>query len=84
MVMTDPVADMLTRIRNASKSYKEEVSIPASRVKADIARLADNGNRPVYKSTVHLERDGQTTEINVAHSPEKEGSKFLVKPKSMI
>ena len=39
MVMTDPVADMFTRIRNASNAYKEEVSLPTSRLKADIARI---------------------------------------------
>ena len=34
MVMTDPIADMLTRIRNANNTLKEEVSIPTSTLKA--------------------------------------------------
>jgi small subunit ribosomal protein S8 len=36
MVMTDPIADMLTRIRNANKMRHEKVEMPASRLKADI------------------------------------------------
>lgn len=37
--MTDPVADMLTRIRNANQRYYEKVSMPASRVKEAIAKV---------------------------------------------
>ena len=44
MVMTDPIADMLTRIRNANAALHETVDIPASRVKAAIlAILAQEG-----------------------------------------
>jgi small subunit ribosomal protein S8 len=44
MTMTDPIADMLARIRNASSAMHEEVAIPASRIKESIARiLADEG-----------------------------------------
>lgn len=39
MVMTDPVADMLTRIRNGVQARHEVVSMPASRLKAEIARI---------------------------------------------
>ena len=39
MSMTDPIADMLTRIRNASSARHERVEIPASRMKNEIARL---------------------------------------------
>ena len=39
MVTTDPVADMLTRIRNANTAHHEHVDIPASRLKKEIARL---------------------------------------------
>jgi len=38
-VVTDPIADMLTRIRNANKALHEEARMPASKVKAEIARL---------------------------------------------
>lgn len=44
MSMTDPIADMLTRVRNALTAGKEKVDIPASAVKEGIARiLRDEG-----------------------------------------
>jgi small subunit ribosomal protein S8 len=44
MNMSDPIADMLTRIRNASQARHTEVRIPASRTKKEIARiLRDEG-----------------------------------------
>ncbi len=39
MSMTDPIADMLTRIRNACGSKHRRVDMPASKVKAEIARI---------------------------------------------
>jgi len=39
MTMTDPIADMLTRVRNASNARKDRVEIPASRTKVEIARI---------------------------------------------
>jgi len=39
MVTTDPVADMLTRIRNANVAYHERVDVPASRLKKEIAKV---------------------------------------------
>jgi small subunit ribosomal protein S8 len=37
MTMTDPVADMLTRIRNANVAFREELSLPSSKLKVAIA-----------------------------------------------
>ncbi|MFZ3102118.1 MAG: 30S ribosomal protein S8 [Desulfitobacteriaceae bacterium] len=39
MSMSDPIADLLTRIRNAGMVYHDKVELPASRVKRDIAEL---------------------------------------------
>jgi small subunit ribosomal protein S8 len=39
MVMTDPIADMLTRIRNANQMHHETVEMPASRLKADVLQV---------------------------------------------
>ena len=39
MTMTDPIADMLTRIRNALRASHESVDIPNSRMKANIAKI---------------------------------------------
>ncbi|WP_104991193.1 30S ribosomal protein S8 [Deinococcus sp. NW-56] len=38
-MLSDPIADMLTRIRNATRTYKESVDIPASKFKEELARL---------------------------------------------
>jgi small subunit ribosomal protein S8 len=38
-MQTDPIADMLTRIRNANKALQETVEMPSSRLKTEIARL---------------------------------------------
>jgi small subunit ribosomal protein S8 len=38
-MLTDPIADMLTRIRNANKALHEKVEMPTSRMKVEIARL---------------------------------------------
>ena len=39
MTMTDPIADMLARLRNANAAYHETVSMPSSSVKARIAEI---------------------------------------------
>lgn len=39
MSMTDPVADLLTRLRNASKAKKNAVDIPASNIKREVVRI---------------------------------------------
>ena len=55
--MTDPIADMLTRIRNAVTAKHTRVDLPASRIKADIARiLQDEG----YIQGFKLLEDGAT------------------------
>ncbi len=44
MTMTDPIADMLTRVRNASQAMHEDVFVPASKIKQNIAKiLVDEG-----------------------------------------
>ena len=39
MTMTDPIADMLTRLRNANQAYHDRVSMPYSKIKANIAEV---------------------------------------------
>lgn len=57
MTMTDPIADMLTRIRNAQRNERTQVSMPASKMKASIATvLRDEG----YISGFNIEQqDGK-------------------------
>src|SRR5262249_17845892 len=58
--MTDPIADMLTRIRNAVTAKHTRVDMPASRIKADIARiLQDEGYIQGFK--VLDQENGQST-----------------------
>ena len=38
-MVTDPIADMLTRIRNANAIFNKEVEVPASKIKAEIAKI---------------------------------------------
>ena len=39
MTMTDPIADFLTRLRNANSAYHDEVTLPHSKIKANIAEM---------------------------------------------
>lgn len=52
MTMTDPIADMLTRVRNANSASKDTVSMPTSKKLAEIARiLAEEGYIESYQIT---------------------------------
>jgi len=62
MSMTDPIADMLTRIRNGQKARKVAVSMPASKQKEAIAKvLQDEG----YITGYAVEGDGAAKELTV-------------------
>jgi small subunit ribosomal protein S8 len=62
MVSTDPLADMLTRIRNAQAVQKDEVSMPHSSVKESVAKiLKDNG----YISEISVKKDGFRKEMTL-------------------
>jgi small subunit ribosomal protein S8 len=52
-VLTDPIADMLTRIRNANKALHEHATMPSSRMKVDIAKLLKEEG---YIRDYHVER----------------------------
>jgi small subunit ribosomal protein S8 len=57
MSLTDPVADFLTRIRNAIRARQQKMDVPASKLKAEIARiLKEEGYIANYKAT---EEDGR-------------------------
>jgi small subunit ribosomal protein S8 len=69
--MTDPIGDMLTRIRNASNARHEKVLVPASRLKARIAEvLKDEG----YIRDFVLHQDGPQGAITILlkYTPERE------------
>jgi small subunit ribosomal protein S8 len=65
MAMTDPIADMLTRLRNANTAYHETVAMPSSSVKARIAEiLQKEGYIAGYKVTDNQEGFGKTLVID--------------------
>jgi small subunit ribosomal protein S8 len=62
MSMTDPIADLLTRIRNGQTARKPEVSMASSKIKTAIARvLKEEG----YVADVRLESEGQKTTLTI-------------------
>ncbi len=62
MSMTDPIADLLTRIRNGQSARKPEVSMASSKLKTAIARvLKEEG----YVADVRLESEGQKTTLTI-------------------
>ena len=73
MTMTDPIADMLTRLRNANSAYKEEVAMPFSKIKQGIAEiLKEEGYIASYSS-----RDaevGKDLVLSLKYGPNRERS----------
>ena len=59
MTMTDPIADMLTRLRNANQAYHDSVSMPYSKLKAGVAEiLQQEGYITSWKVVDNVDADG--------------------------
>lgn len=67
---TDPIADMLTRIRNAAAIGKQEISLPHSRIKESVAKLLAETN---FIDNVKIETDNssKTLVLNINHGNTK-------------
>lgn len=83
--MTDPIADMLTRIRNANIAMHDEVSMPSSKLKVALAEvLHSEGYIGEFQHTANSSGPGSTLTINMKYSPERErvisGLKRVSKP----
>ena len=81
MVMSDPIADMLTRIRNANSAYHEKVEMPASTMKAAVLDiLKEEGFVKNYESV----NEGKTLKVTLKYGSNKEkvitGIKRISKP----
>jgi len=64
--MTDPISDMLTRVRNAVASKPARVDVPTSKLKAEIARiLADEGYISGFKLVDETSADGRRSVIRL-------------------
>lgn len=83
MVMTDPIADMLTRLRNANSVYHETVDIPGSKLKLAIAELLKSEG---FIKDYAFNEDGKQGMITITlkYGPQREkvitGIKRISKP----
>jgi small subunit ribosomal protein S8 len=71
--MTDPVADFLTRLRNANSAYHESVSLPYSKLKANIAEILKSEG---YVASIKVEdaEVGKTLSVELKYGPNRERS----------
>lgn len=70
--MTDPIADFLTRIRNAQMVSHDELSLPSSRTKAEIARLLkDQGYIDGYNVVPNPDGAGQVLSIKLRYDDQR-------------
>jgi len=70
MSMTDPIADMLTRIRNAQRASHELVNIPSSKLKINVAKVLKSEG---YIKNFRIISDGQHRFIRIFLKYDKEG-----------
>ena len=85
MTMTDPIADMLTRIRNANSAQFDSVKMPGSKLKESLAAILEReGFIAGYAVRVDAARPGTTLEIKLKYSDDRartiEGIKRISKP----
>ena len=85
MTMTDPIADMLTRVRNANIAKHDDVMMPSSKLKEALAKvLKDEGYIHDYKTIDRTDRPGKYLAIDMKYSPDRErtisGIKRVSKP----
>lgn len=72
MSMTDPVADMLTRIRNANSAEKQHVDIPASKLKGEMLQvMADNRYIQRYTLLENPNHVGKTYRVYLKYTPDR-------------
>ncbi|HEX4101102.1 MAG: 30S ribosomal protein S8 [Pseudonocardiaceae bacterium] len=73
MTMTDPIADMLTRLRNANSAYHDTVVMPHSKIKVNIAEILQ---REGYISGFHAEDApvGKSLVVELKFGPNRERS----------
>lgn len=72
MTMTDPIADMLTRVRNANVAMHDEVIMPASKQKEALAQmLVKEGYIVGYTVDENSKGPGQLLKIDMKYSPER-------------
>lgn len=73
MTMTDPIADMLTRIRNANSAHKDDVRMPFSKLKSHIAEIL-TAEGYIAGWSVEDAEVGKTLVIDLKYGPNRERS----------
>ncbi|NBT49053.1 MAG: 30S ribosomal protein S8 [Actinobacteria bacterium] len=73
MTMTDPVADFLTRLRNANSAFHEEINLPYSKLKANIAEILKTEGYIQAVNVVDGEV-GKTLQVELKYGPNRERS----------
>jgi small subunit ribosomal protein S8 len=73
MTMTDPVADLLTRLRNANSAYHDTVSMPGSKLKTHICEILQREGYIAGWKTEDA-RVGQTLTLSLKYGPNRERS----------
>ena len=73
MTMTDPIADMLTRVRNANSAYHDRVSMPSSKIKTHIAEILQQEGYIAGWSTEDGDK-GKLLSIDLKYGPNRERS----------
>jgi small subunit ribosomal protein S8 len=72
MAMTDPVADFLTRLRNAAKAQHHDVIIPASKLKKELARiLKEQGYIEAYDVQPNSDTPGEQITVTLKYTEER-------------
>lgn len=73
MTMTDPIADMLSRVRNANNAHHDTVSMPSSKLKANIAEILKQEG---YIESYNVEdaKVGKTLSLELKYGPSRERS----------
>ena len=75
MTMTDPIADMLTRLRNANQAYHDTVSMPYSKLKAGVADiLQQEGYITSFEVQDATDNPGKTLTITLKYGRNRERS----------
>ena len=73
MTMTDPIADMLARLRNANSAYHEDVAMPHSKIKANIAQILKSEGYIAGYDVADAEV-GKTLTLQLKYGPSRERS----------
>ena len=77
MTMTDPIADMLTRLRNANTAYHDTVAMPHSKLKTHVAEILQQEGYIAGWTVNDVDKDGSTFKqlvIDLKYGPNRERS----------